>query len=492
MSKTIFPPTLLCDFYKIAHRKQYPDKTETVFSTWIPRSNKHYPYVKDGVIAFAFQGFVKQWIMDYFDDHFFNIRISKVIYDYTRYCKHCLSEENPYTKHLEDLHDLGYIPLEIKAVPEGTRVPFRVPTMTVVNTDTRFFWLTNYFETLMSTELWPGCTSATIAARYRKILDKYSLLTVGNTEFVPFQGHDFSMRGIIGMYGGALISSGHLLSFVGTDTIPSICYHEEYYNANIETELVGCSIPATEHSTMCAGSRRGEFETYKRLITEVYPGGFISIVSDTWDLWECIDGIIKPLKHEIMARDGKVVIRPDSGNPADIICGDPDYEPGTPQRKGVVQLLWEIFGGVTNDLGFKELDPHIGAIYGDSITPEVAEDICVRLKESGFASTNVVFGIGSYTYQYNTRDTFGFAMKSTAVVIDGVESAIYKDPVTDDGTKKSLTGGVAVQYSKSGELTVLDGLPIYHNEPDLLRTIYKDGDLLIDDSLEEIRERLRI
>lgn len=493
------PATLLCDFYKVSHREQYPDKTETVYSTWTPRSNKHHPST-DKVVVFGMQGFTKKYLINYFNDNFFSRPLDEVINEYSRMIKFALGVQNPSTKHIEDLHNLGYLPIKLRALPEGSVVPLRVPMMTIENTDPKFFWLTNFLETLLSNELWMASTSATIAKEYKGILNRYAEET-GNVDFVQFQGHDFSMRGMGCVESASVSGAGHLLSFVGTDTIPAICYHEEYYNADIEKELVGTSIPATEHSVMCAGGDGdNEFNTYKRLITEVYPSGFVSIVSDTWDLWSCLEHIIKPLKNEIMARDGKVIIRPDSGNPVDIICGTSfNYNPShgeialeeyaKPSWKGLIEILWDIFGGTVNDKGYKELDPHIGAIYGDSITLDRCEQICKRLKDKGFASTNMVYGIGSYTYQHNTRDSFGFALKSTMCVIDGVEKQIYKNPTTDDGTKKSNTGVVAIQ-KVNGEYMCIDGLNKDHQLNDLMRDVFVDGNLMIDESLKDIRERL--
>lgn len=494
----ITPPTLLCDFYKLSHREQYPKGTEVVYSTWTPRSNKYHRSA-DKVVVYGIQGFIKQYLINYFNEHFFSRPIEVVLAEYSRVVKYALGVSEPATDHIKLLHELGYLPIAIKAIPEGLSVPIKVPMMTIYNTDCRFPWVTNFLETLISAELWMPCTSATIAKEYKDLLLKYAEQTTGvvNHPFVPFQGHDFSMRGMSSVGAAAASGSGHLLSFVGTDTIPAIMYHEQYYNANIENELVGTSIPATEHSVMCAGGDGdGEFATYKRLITEVYPAGFVSIVSDTWDLWECLEHIIKPLKDEIMARDGKVVIRPDSGNPADIICGlmKPHslvIDPRSPQSKGLIEILWDIFGGTVNAAGYRELDPHIGAIYGDSITLERCEDICKRLEAKGFASTNMVYGIGSYTYQYNTRDTFGFALKSTAVVIDGVQKNIYKNPATDDGTKKSNTGVVAVlKDSESGEYVCVDGLTFTHDLHDEMRTVFYNGILEVDDTLSAIRERI--
>ena len=272
-------------------------------------------------------------------------------------------------------------------------------------------------------------------------------------EFVQWQGHDFSFRGMSSLESALLSGMGHLLSFTGTDSIPAIDGLEQYYNANAEEELIGGSVAATEHSVMCSGSKDGELETFKRLITEVYPNGIVSIVSDTWDLWKVCTEYLAELKEIVLQRNGKVVIRPDSGDPVKIICGDADGATDA-ERKGVVELLWDIFGGTTTDKGYKLLDSHIGAIYGDSINLERAEAICEGLKQKGFAS-QLVFGIGSYTYQYNTRDTFGLAMKATYVEINNEGLEIFKNPITDDGTKKSATGLLQVK-KENGKYVLYD------------------------------------
>ncbi len=489
-------PTLMADFYKLSHREQYPEGTEVVYSTWTPRSGKHLPQIKE-VVAFGFQGFIKE-LKESFDDSFFKVSKNEVIAEYSRIVSNCLGVQNPDTKHLEDLHDLGYLPLKIKALEEGTLVPFRVPMLTIENTDNRFFWLTNYIETMASANLWKPSTSASVARVYRQVMDKYALETTGSTEGVEFQGHDFSMRGMSGVEDAARTGLGHLLSFVGTDTIPAIQYAEQYYNANTDKELVGCSVNATEHSVMCAGGKDDERETYRRLIEDTYPTGIVSIVSDTWDLWKTLDTIIPSLKDSILARDGgdasldKVVIRPDSGDPSDILCGNKNSEDSR-ANKGVVELLWESFGGTVNEQGYKVLNPAVGAIYGDAITIERCTDICERLKAKGFASTNVVFGIGSYTYQYQTRDSLGFAMKATSVTINGVEKAIFKDPITDDGTKKSAKGRVEVLKDNSGELRVIDEESIaagFGTQPDSLQTIFENGEVVKETTLAEIRSKL--
>ena len=490
-------PLLLCDFYKLGHRVQYPKNTAYVYSTWIAR--KSYLPGVDHTVAFGFQRFIKRYLMDYFDEHFFSRDVEDVLDEYSRLVTNTLGIQHASHEHLYDLHELGYLPLRIRAVPEGTLVPLRVPSLTIENTHPDFAWVVNYIETLFSAEVWQATTSATIAHESRKLLDGWATKTdADNAGFVQFQGHDFSMRGMSSVESAGASGLGHLLSFAGTDTIPAICEAERYYGADVTSELVGTSIPATEHSVMCAGGLDGELETYRRLITEVYPSGFVSIVSDTWDLWHVITQTLgKDLHDEIMARDGRVVVRPDSGDPVDIMCGTNGYgNPLKPAYKGVIELLWEAFGGTVNAQGYKVLDPHIGAIYGDSITLERANAICKRLEAKGFASTNVVFGIGSFTYQYQTRDTFGHAMKATWVQVDGEERNIFKDPITDDGTKKSLTGRVVVvRNALTKELVAKDGLSIvgqdFSADMDFLEDVFVDGELVREQTLADIRARLR-
>jgi len=487
--------TLLCDFYKVSHKDQYPEGTEVVYSNWTPRSNKHAPYV-DKVVSIGFQGFVKEYLIDFFNENFFNKSKEEVVKEYTRIIKNCLFVECPDSSHIERLHELGYLPIQMKALPEGTLVPFRVPMMTIENTHPEFFWLTNYLETLASNTLWKVATTASISRKFRQLLDENAFETTGSIEGVDFQGHDFSMRGMSGLEDSARSGLGHLLFFKGTDTIPAIMYAEQYYNANVETELVGTSVSASEHSVMCAGGKEDELETYRRLIEDVYPSGIVSIVSDTWDLWNVLENIVPQLKETILARKGapinKVVIRPDSGNPADILCGDSSsIDPRA--RKGVIQMLWDIFGGETTEQGFKVLHPAIGAIYGDAITLELCSEICSRLKANGFATTNVVYGIGSYTYQFLTRDTLGFAMKATSVTVNDEQRDIFKDPVTDSGVKKSAVGRLGVVKNIAGELICIDGLLEDEELPDdQLKLIFRDGVQYRPTSLAKIRNNLSL
>ncbi|MEO7490712.1 MAG: nicotinate phosphoribosyltransferase, partial [Ferruginibacter sp.] len=344
-------PFLLTDYYKVGHVFQYPDKTELVYSNLTPRNSR----LKDinEMVFFGLQYFTKEYLISYFNENFFDQPLDAVMQNYKRRIATSIGALPTY-EHLEKLHRLGYLPIEIKALPEGSKVPMKVPCITLVNTLPEFYWLTNFLETLLSAIVWQPCTSATIAHAYRKLLDKYAAETGVPADFVQWQGHDFSFRGMSSLETAMLSGMGHLLSFTGTDTIPAIDGLEQYYNANAEKELIGGSVAATEHSVMCSGSKDGELETFKRLITKVYPAGIVSIVSDTWDLWKVCTEYLPALKGDILNREGKVVIRPDSGDPVKIICGNPDGKT-IAEQKGVVELLWDVFGGTITAQGYKLL-----------------------------------------------------------------------------------------------------------------------------------------
>ncbi len=478
-------PLLLTDGYKLGHKEQYPQGTTKVYSNWTPRKSRIEGI--NEVVFFGLQYFIKEYLIKQFDTAFFQQPKALVTAEYKRYVDQYLGVDYD-VKHIEDLHDLGYLPIEIKALPEGSIVPIRVPMFTIVNTKPEFFWLTNYIETLISNIIWQPCTSATIALEYLKILKQYALETdKDNIDFVQWQGHDFSMRGMSGTESAILSGMGHALAFSGSDTLMVSKTLEEYYNADIFKEVVIGSVNATEHSVMCAGSKDDEIETFKRLL-KTYPNGILSVVSDTWDLWKVLTQYLPELKEEILNRDGKLVIRPDSGDPVAILCGC-DHENAI-IAKGVIELLWDEFGGYVNEQGYKVLNPKIGAIYGDSITLERAQQICEQLKQKGFATTNVVLGIGSFTYQYNTRDTFGFAMKATYVEINGEGRAIYKDPITDDGTKKSAKGLIQLKR-ENNKIVLIDECSIAEEKEGVLKTVFKNGKLIKETSLKEVRNNIQ-
>ena len=472
------------DGYKLGHIWDYPNNTEFIYDNFTPRNGRIEG--SKGVVVFGHQGVLQRFFMEE-AAAFFALPKLEVVTEYQEFLNDYLGPNNIGTDHIAALHDLGYLPLEFKALPEGTFAPYGVPVFTITNTLPEFFWLPNYFETLLSSELWLGMTSATKARQYRIGLEKWAALTSDTPEFVDWQGHDFSYRGMSGTEAATVSGAGHLLFFTGTDTIPAISYLRKYYDGS---GLIGGSVAATEHSVMCANGEENELETFLHLLS-VHAAGILSVVSDTWNLWRVLTVIARLLKQDIIARDGKLVFRPDSGDPVKILCGDETSDDEN-VRRGVVEILWDEFGGTVNSFGYGVLDPHVGVIYGDSITTERQEEICRQLDWKGFASTNVVLGIGSYTYQYVTRDTHGFAMKATAARIDDEWKVMFKKPITDDGGKFSARGFIAVQEI-DGKLTLIDDLSHeeYLETPSLLETIWKDGKFVKRTNLAEIRQRVR-
>lgn len=542
-------PLLQADFYKTGHPFQYPKGTNLILANFTPRSARLAPVLPqlydDKIVWFGLQGFIKEILIDMFDRDFFSKPRDAALRQYQRRIDNALGKGAVTVDHLQALHGLGYLPLEIRSLPEGARVDIRVPPVTFINTRPEFAWLSTYIETLFSCESWKPSTVATIAFEYRKLLTYFATLTGSPMDFVNWQGHDFSMRGMSGLYDARKCGAAHLLSFTGTDTIPAIDYVEDLYLANSDTELVGGSVPATEHSVMCLGSKEGEIETIRRLVTQVYPGGIVSVVSDTWDFWQVITEFAAALKPEILARaadafgNAKVVFRPDSGDPAKIIAGyfhtevprvqdaaalaaaardgyeavldratgrywalgdDPaDTQSLKPLReaevKGAVQCLWDTFGGSLTPRGYMLLDAHVGLIYGDSITLPRARDILTRLERKGFASANVVLGIGSFTYQHVTRDTFGWALKATYAEVNGEPQELLKDPVTDSGVKRSAKGLLRVEWEGAadgqGHYVLHDQQTKEQAAGGALVPVFRDGKLLVEQSLAQIRARLQ-
>jgi nicotinamide phosphoribosyltransferase len=525
-------PFLLTDAYKVSHPEQYPTGTEYVYSNVTPRHSRIAGI--NSVVVFGIQYFIKEYLMEQFEENFFNRDKQEVLDELKEFFTEYFGPDKVNLQRYADLHDLGYLPLKIKALPEGTKCPIGVPFVTILNTDPKFYWLTNFIETLSQTVIWNPITSATLADRYRVVLNEFADKTVGNREHVKFQAHNFSMRGMSSVESGLTTDAGHLLSFVGSDTLPGNLFVKRYYNAK---GFISCSVPATEHAVMCAGKKEDEQETFRRLIEDVYPNGIVSIVSDTWDLWKVLTEIAPNLRDVIEARDGKVVFRPDSGDPVKIVCGytvaevqstsdkvkecyqhdaqqtvaalfgdneviltkDGKYlndnmeELTENEVKGCVQILAEQFGTTVNMLGYKELNPKVGLIYGDSITYERCLAICQQLEQKGFASNNVVFGVGSYTYQYNTRDTFSIACKATWVVVDGEAYNIFKDPITDDGKKKSACGLLKVERFRGSHGTALmlkDQVSLEEEEKGELITVFENGKLVVDHNFECVKERL--
>lgn len=511
------------DSYKLSHYGFMTPKTEVIYSNLTARSNKWLPVIPENydnkAVFFGLQGFIKEFLIEEWDRKFFNLPKEQVIAKYKRLFDNYLGAGSVPMGHFEELHDLGHLPIEIKALPEGSLVDIKVPMLTIRNTNERFAWLTNYLETVMSSELWKQITVATIIREYRKAANKWALKTTGTTEGTEFQVHGFEFRGMSGRIDAAKCGAAFLLSSCGTDTIPAIEYLEEYYNANTDEEFIATSVPASEHSLASTGiAVNGELETYRKWITEDYPTGIVSIIADTLDFFEVITTMATALKEDILGREvnelglAKTVFRPDSGCPIKILTGysqreylekDGKYyeyfvengidrlgeELSEAEVKGAVECLWEIFGGTVTDQGYKVLHERVGLIYGDSITLERQQVIYERLAAKGFASTNCIMGVGSYTSQYLTRDSLGMAVKATAAKVDGIWYELSKDPKTDNGVKKSAKGLLRVERER-GNFVLHDCQTQEQEAEGLLETVFKDGELLHEDTFEVIRERI--
>lgn len=489
-------PLHAVDFYKTNRIAFHEEGTDLLYENFTPRSTKYFPKIEgldDKIVLFGLQYFLKWFLIDLWNDEFFNKQKKDVIKRYKRRMDTSLGEGVVDTKHIEDLHDLGYLPLEFRALPEGITVDAGVPFFTLKETVKGYFWLVNYIEDALSNSVWKASTSATIARRYKAIGLKYALETGVDPSITDYQFHDFQLRGCGGMQDACLSGAGHLLSFTGTDNVPAIDFLEDYYNADCEKEYVGGGVVANEHACVCAGKKENEFENYKKWITETFPTGILSLVSDTWNLWRVLTEYLPKLKEDILARDGKVVIRPDSSpkTPLEIICGDPEEKEGTPEYKGCVQILWEIFGGTVNEKGYKELHPSIGLLYGEAMSMQLVDKTLARLKEMGFASSACFYGIGSGAYMLNvTRDTFSWAAKATACSVNGEFREIFKDPVTDTGMKKSAKG--LLRVDKVGDDYVLtDQVTWEEANGGELKPVFRDGELLKDWTLAEVRQNLK-
>lgn len=509
--KTI--PLLLCDFYKTVHAEQYPKGITKLVSYFTPRMSRLED--EDKLVCFGVQAFIKEYLIEYFNENFFKRELKSVEEEYIRILDASLGKNSYDRTKIVRLHNLGYLPLEIKVIPEGTRVLIKVPMIEISNTHPDFAWVTNSIESLLSCSLWHTMVSANVGFKYRQIVNEWYEKTVDDTAPRNRALGDFSMRGQESLESAVKSSAGFCLSFLNTATIPTIPWLEEYYNCDCTKEPVAYGSISTEHSVMCSNNAiDGNEETFvKRLLTKIYPCHSFSMVSDSYDYWRMITEILPSLKKDILEHDGTLLVRGDSGDPVDIICGSQKQLKSNVLKKGTVELLWDTFGGTINSKGYKVLNSHIKAIYGDSITPQRCEEIYRRLEQKGFAANNVALGVGSFSMQcveedgkFNpfTRDTFGIAVKSTYCEVNGVPYPIFKNPKTDSGNFKKSQKGMCIVYrdcDQDGKIVCCDGFS-YKTLKDasefsdgmvgdnLLQTVFRDGHMIKEYTLNEIRERL--
>ncbi len=463
-------PLLLLDYYKTTHHEQYPEGLTKIVSYYTPRMSRINGEPK--LVMFGLQAFIKEYLIQSFNENFFGRNKEEVIREYKRVIDHTLGKGIVDYVKIEVLHDLGYLPIEIKAVAEGTRVPVRVPMFEISNTHKDFAWLVNTLETALSSSLWHTQISANVGYRYRQIVDQYFDISVEDSVPRSRALGDFSMRGQESCESAVKSSAAFCLSFLNTATVPAVLYLEDYYNSDCTKEPVAFGAISTEHSVMNSNYAvdGDEISMVKRLLRDIYPNNGFSMVSDSYDYWNMVDSIIPACRDDILKHGGYIGIRGDSGDPVEITTN-------------TVEKLWETFGGEVNSKGYKVLDSHIKVIYGDSITPQRAESIYKILIEKGFACNNVLLGVGSFSMQCLeqdgelkpfTRDTFGIAIKATYCEVKGKPVKIYKDPKTDTGSfKKSQRGMCVVYRNADGDLEYRDDFDQndgigYHRSPSSL------------------------
>ena len=551
------PVILQSDFYKQAHAEQYPDGTSKLASYATARMSR---MEKDELIVFGIQAFVKRWLIKEFNETFFEQPFNEIEDYYKWVIGNTFPLQYVNIEKFRKLHKLGYLPIEVYAIPEGLSVPIRnvyelpegqcqVPFLCFENTHEDFAWLVEFLESLTSAEIWYPMCVANQAKIYRDIVNHWYNYTGCDMNTAKSAISEFGFRGGKGNEAAILASSAFLTSFNKTATIPAIIYNAEYYNEDITNGKVGAGMISTEHSVMCSNyAMDDDEETFlKKLFTQIYPAGAVSVVMDSYDYWENLKRCGESeLKEAIMNRQGTVFFRGDSGDPVDILCGEhvavyksirdrintrtmgdlliyaedekcwykyvkgngnhnwARYAEKPVEVKGTVELLWDMFGGTVNEAGFKVLDSHVRAIYGDSITPVRAQEIYNRLAQKGFASCNVALGAGSFSMNCAetpdhrlapfTRDSYGIAVKACyAENKNGKKYQVFKNPKTDTGKfKKSQKGVIYVTQNENGEIVAYDGytsdtLP---KEGNLLQLIFKDGEMVKETTLTEVRNRL--
>ena len=481
---------LLKDFYKAVHSEMLnPGMTKSV-SYYTPRKSRVNRWPK--VVNFGLQMFSKNWLIDEFNENFFNRPEDEVVAEYKRVLDNAMGKDIYDINKVRKLHKLGYLPIEIISIPEGIEVPMRCPIFGITNTHDEFAWLPQALESLISAEVWYPMITATVGHTYRQIVDKYYDLTCDDN--IPHRRAlgDFDFRGDMGVDAALKAAAGWLMSFVNTATVPAIPFMEQMYNCDCTKEEVGFGAVSTEHFVMCSNfAVDGDERTFlKRLLTELYPNTSFSCVCDSYDYWNVVENILPSLKDEIMAHNGCFLVRGDSGDCVDVVTK-------------TVFKLWELFGGTVNTKGYKVLDPHVKALYGDSITVERAEKIYQILMDNGFAASNVSLGVGSFSMHCIeedgmlkpfTRDTFSSCIKACDAIINGKEYPIFKDPKTDretgDGFKKSQRGACRV-FLKDGELTYEDGLTYEESlKNNIMQPVFRDGKLLVDYTIKQVRNQL--
>ncbi len=380
-------------------------------------------------------------------------------------------------EHIVNWHN-GRLPVEIKAVPEGTIVPTNNVLMTIENTDPKCYWLTNWLETLL-VQVWYPTTIASLSRDMKTTLLK-SLDATGTPENIDFKLHDFGFRGVSSVETAGIGASAHLINFKGTDNFPGIILARDYYNE----PMAGNSIPASEHSTITSWGKEHEVDAMRNMLKQ-YPTGLVACVSDSYDIYDACTRIWgEELRDTIMQRKGCLVIRPDSGEPTEVVIK-------------CLDILGEKFGFETNDKGYKVLDPHVRLIQGDGIGRASMEQILRVMEFYKWSADNIAFGSGGGLLQKVNRDTNRFAFKCSSIIIDGVEQDVWKSPITDS-EKQSKRGRLELKktMSRNGHnyytISHTTNNTLLDLCDDELQTVFMNGELKNETNFGEIRERAKV
>lgn len=465
---------LMTDSYKLTHFDQYPPNTDGVFSYFESRNGAKYPHT----LFFGLQYLLKR----YLDGPV--ITAEKIDEAEALAVAHMGSDKmfnRAGWERILNKHG-GYLPLKIRAVPEGTLVPVSNVLMTVENTDPDCYWLTNYIETLL-THVWYPSTVATLSYEVKRMIWRYLKTTgsEGSLGGLPFMLHDFGYRGTTSEEAAAIGGAAHLVNFKGTDTLAAMRLAHEFYGASYDD--LAFSVPATEHSIMTARGREGELDVLDQLLDN-YPTGILSVVSDSYNIYDFVTAVCSRA-DQILNRDGVFVVRPDS--PTD------NHQPAE-LTAWIVRKLEESFGSSVvrsesnGEVEFRALDSHVRVLWGDGIGPDGIDRILDTLKFGGYSAENMVFGMGGGLLQRDIdRDTQRFAFKSSAQRQAGGEwHDVTKEPL--DPTKRSKGGRLALIHT--------EGAPHFatvreeeHKGANLLHPVFDSGVLLNEQTFSEIRAR---
>jgi nicotinamide phosphoribosyltransferase len=450
------------DSYKVSMFKQYPAGTTGVYSYIESRGG-----VYDQTVFFGLQAFIKEYLLDPITKE--DIDVAEQI---------LTAHGEPFNRegweYILKTHD-GFLPLVIRAVPEGTVVPVKNVLVTVENTDPKCFWLTTYLETALLRAVWYPTTVATQSKTIKNLIKQF-LEATGDPASIDFKLHDFGARGVSSMESAGIGGAAHLVNFMGSDTITGVLYAREYYNAGVS----GFSIPAAEHSTITSWGRDNEVEAYRNMLKQFgREGSILAVVSDSYDIFNAASKLWgEELKDEVIASGATVVIRPDSGDP-ELVCGK------------LVEVLGEKFGYTKNEKGFKVLN-NVRIIQGDGINERTIRLILGRFRAYGWSADNIAFGMGGALLQQLDRDTQKFAMKCSSAQINGEWIDVQKDPVTDQG-KKSKAGRVTLWTNSGGEFASGVNPPTgwtdkgFGGWTEAMQTVFRDGKLIREYDFAEVR-----